>query len=98
MKIPCKTCLKYAICISQKQLSCDDLQDFFNNIHIEMKEVEISKLNRGKQYVAYLSFLHLEQRNKAWDNTWEQMYKHFPNLESLFRGTSRQQMAAVKRE
>ena len=38
MKPPCKKCLKYAVCISQNQLSCDELQNFFNDIHQSIKK------------------------------------------------------------
>ena len=90
MKPPCKKCLKYAVCISQNQLSCDELQNFFNDIHQSIKKRyvygEVTVYNLG-----------LPERNKAWDEAWEEMYKFLPNLKGMFRSTQRQNLPSEVR-
>jgi len=84
MKSPCKECLKYAICIGKKQLSCEDFYTFFNDTHDTLKLANGAKDLRSP--------LTLELRNKAWDQLWVEVRKHMPNCQGLFRNTKRQKM------
>ena len=83
--MPCKGCISYPICISQKQLSCDDLYTFFNDTHDRLKIKAGGKAgNRG-------TFdLPLEKRNELWDELWEIMYKTLPNIQGMFRNTKKE--------
>jgi len=84
VKCPCKECLKYAICIGQKQLSCEDFYTFFNDTHDALKLA----------YGAFTttSYMTLNLRNKVWDKLWDKVRIHMPNCQGLFRNQKRQKM------
>ena len=82
MTIPCRECLKFAICIGQKQLSCEDVYTYFNDSHDRLK-LEVSGTLEPNQIT-------LEDRNKAWDMLWDVMREDLPNLQGLFRSSKRQ--------
>lgn len=82
-KIPCKQCLKYAICVGQRSITCDEVQTYFNNVHDYIKmEMKIHKESNHN----------LVERNKAWDKAWEIMFHDLPNVKALCLNTVRQQM------
>lgn len=80
MNPPCKECLKYAICIGKKQLSCDDFYTFFNDTHDTLKSKDLRRP------------LTLELRNEVWDKVWVEVRTHMPNCQGLFRDTELQKM------
>ena len=87
MNPPCKECLKYPICISEKQLSCDALFTFFNDTHDRLK------IEAGADPETIDPFcLSLEERNKIWDEMWEVLYEFLPNIKGMFRNTKKQKM------
>ena len=86
MKIPCKGCLSYPICIGQKQLSCEDLHDFFRITHRRLKVEAGEKSGESNKFT-----LPLEKRNEIWDELWEILYKTLPNIKGMFRNTAREQ-------
>ena len=91
MIIPCKQCLKLPICISRTNISCNSLQDYFNTLHYSIRKKYV-KPSKEKSIHDIFDVL-LEDRNKAWDETWEEMHKTLPNINGMFRSTSRQKMA-----
>ena len=86
MKPPCKQCLKYAICIAQTQLSCEDFYKFFNDMHDKLKMKHGAKVRKNGWALS------LEERNEAWDELWNEVYKCMPNCQGLFRGEKKQKM------
>lgn len=91
MIIPCKQCLKLPICISRTNISCNSLQDYFNTLHYSIREKYVKPEKRKSIFDVF--DITLEERNKAWDETWEEIYECLPKLNGMFRSTSRQKMA-----
>ena len=91
--IPCirDKCLKYPICIAHTNISCDDLQDYFNSIHYSIMETYVKPSKKKSVFDVF--DLNLEERNKAWDETWAELQKYLPNINGMFRSTTRQKMA-----
>jgi len=84
MNPPCKECLKYAICIGKKQLSCDDFYTFFNDTHDTLK--------LGNEVYTSTGYMTLEKRRKVWGKLWDEVRIHMPNCQGLFRNQKRQKM------
>jgi len=75
MKIPCKTCLKYPVCLSDRHsyilISCPDLRDVFTHIYNDKRLVyRLDKVD-----------ITATQMTKLYNETWHEIYKILPALE-----------------
>jgi len=75
MKIPCKTCLKYPVCLSDRSsyilIVCPDLREAFSNIYDSKKVIyHLDKVDITATQMANL-----------YNETWYEIYRVLPELE-----------------
>ena len=79
--IPCEECLKYAICKSKQKIVCDDLNDFFDETHLEIRQLQRARVAKGETYVNTSGF----DENQTWHQTWDVIREHFPNISGIYK-------------
>jgi hypothetical protein len=76
MNPPCDQCLKFAICIGNKQIMCNDFYEYFTKTYRQRKQ----ELRED------FSMTHLTEslENNAWDYAWDKAKEIFPDS-NMFR-------------
>ncbi len=75
--IPCKQCLKLAVCLSQKAITCADFHDYFADMYRQRKDEIRDDLK--------MRHLTTDLQNNAWDYAWDIAKETLPNATGFFR-------------
>ena len=84
-EIPCRQCLKYAMCKHRAAVTCSDLNRFLHHLFLKIKIRKMDEIERAHPNKIPAA---LPQNHKqiAWDETWDHIHCYLPNVRGIYHG------------